>query len=110
MEYFNDDLCLDRIAVEEEREKQKYISAIKSHDELSEIMKESFIRQNQRKNLEIERKKAENLRMSENAEILRAKLDQNQANFLANQRRVSARNRSRMKKEEERIAEMLDEG
>ena len=73
-------------------------------------MKESFNRQNQRKNLEIERKNAENLRMSENAEILRAKLDQNQANFLANQRRVSARNRSRMKKEEERIAEMLDEG
>ena len=73
-------------------------------------MKESFIRQNQLKNLEIERKKAENLRMSENAEILRAKLDQNQANFLANQRRASARNGSRMKKEEERIAEMLDEG
>ena len=73
-------------------------------------MKESFLRQNQRKNLEIERKNAENLRMSENAEILRAKLDQNQANFLANQRRASARNRSRMKKEEERIAEMLDEG
>ena len=101
---------LDRIAFEEEREKQKYISAVKSHEELSEIMKESTQREKLRKDLEIQKRNAETIRISQNAEILRSKMDQNQANFVANQRRASARNRTRIRKEEKRISDMLNQG